>query len=452
MKKHSFRRSQTGKKYLALLLVLCVALCSCMGCGQRKQESEPSNKEEKITLDVWTFFDMNTPGEYYLSLWDTLAEEHGYEINVEFFTTEQIKDKLEIALACRELPDIFLVWGGTYPDFLFQADACLALQDDIRASGIDFKEDYILPYGDGNNYIIPCLVEAYAVTYYNQELLNKMQLTVPTNWDELLTLIDAVNHYNEKNHTDYAAIELGNKDEWLGELLYCTLVNRLDPTAFGRLERRECDMTDPVFTEAANRIETLLEKHAFNPDFLETGEVEAVENFIRGEAVLFPHQSTIMYYLNESMSESSVGMTQFPSCSEAYDETYLQYLIDINHTLTPGLCVSSRSAYPREAAALCLEFSEKVNQINITEYGYYNYTNVDLPMPGEVPAVVEQFHRMLDEAVQTTPYLYAILEKSNANALRSITKQLYSGKIDIEEFIALGNSHLIFPETSVNYK
>ena len=37
--------------------------------------------------------------------------------------------------------------------------------------------------------------------------------------------MDAVNAYNEKNGTGYPAIGFGNKDSWLGELLYTMIVN-----------------------------------------------------------------------------------------------------------------------------------------------------------------------------------------------------------------------------------
>ena len=77
------------------------------------------------------FFDKNVPGAYYVFLWDTLAEKYGYDINVKSYSTEQLKDKLKVALICNELPDIFLVWGGSYPGYLFDAGACMPVDDYI---------------------------------------------------------------------------------------------------------------------------------------------------------------------------------------------------------------------------------------------------------------------------------------------------------------------------------
>ena len=72
---------------------------------------------EKVSLSVWAFFDENTPGTYYVDLWEELAEEYGYDIELKTYSTEQIKDKLKIALVCDELPDVFAVSGRKLSKF-----------------------------------------------------------------------------------------------------------------------------------------------------------------------------------------------------------------------------------------------------------------------------------------------------------------------------------------------
>ena len=59
----------------------------------------------------------------------------------------------------------------------------------------------------------------------------------------------------------------------------------------------DADFSAPVFTQAAEKLMQLKEMNAFPEKFLEIGEVEAVQNFADGKAVLFPHQSTIVYHL-----------------------------------------------------------------------------------------------------------------------------------------------------------
>ena len=128
-----------------------------------------------------------------------------------------------------------------------------------------------------------------------------MGLTVPHTWEELVTLVQQVNDYNEAHGTEYAAIELGDKDSWLGELLYTMIVNRIDPYAQEKLASGEMDFSDPVFSDAAAKLMQLKDMNAFPEKFLEIGEVEAVQDFADGKAVLFPHQSTIVYHLLDEM-------------------------------------------------------------------------------------------------------------------------------------------------------
>lgn len=436
---------RTGWKRILSVFILAVFACGLFaGCTVGGDTVSEQAEEEKIEYEIWVFFDINTPDSYYVDLWDTLAEKYGYSIDVKVYSTEQIKDKLKIALACNELPDIFLVWGGKYPDYLFDAGACIPVQDYLDAADVEFKESYIQPYKDGNNYIIPCLVEAYAVTYCNNDLMDKMGLEIPETWEELLAFVEKVNVYNTTHGTDYAALELGVKDSWLGELLYCMIVNRMDPYAFDRLESGEAEFSDEIFVEAAQKVRQLAEMGAFPEDYMETGEVEAVENFIHQEAVLFPHQSTIVYYLMHNMGSESFQMVQFPSCAAEFDEDYASYMMKINYTLTPGLCVSSRTEYQKEAAELCLEFAKQVNEINVTEHGYLNMTEEELEPPKNLPVPVQQFRDMVDNAKKYTAYWYAELSMDNGNNWRNLTKKLFAGEISVEEFIQEGALYLKF--------
>ncbi|MCD8231705.1 MAG: extracellular solute-binding protein [Clostridiales bacterium] len=434
------------RRIVSVLLLAGLLGVLCSGCTESQKQEETETETSEVELEIWTFFDMNTPETHYQDLWDTLAEEYGYSIDVKFYSTQQIKDKLRIALACNELPDVFLVWGGRYPDYLFDAGACVPVQDYLESADFRFRDQYIQTYTDGNNYIIPCLVEAYAVNYCNTELMEEMGLTVPETWEDLVALVEQVNAYNEANGTDYAAIETGVKDSWLGELLYCMIVNRMDPYAYDRLSSGESDFSEEVYADAAEKIRELVDMGAFPDDYMETGEVEAVENFIDGEAVLFPHQSTIVFYLMENMGEDAFEMVQFPCCAKEFDADYAAYLMDINHTLTPGLCISSQTEYQDEAAELCLEFAQRVNEINVTEYGYLNMTEEDLEPASDLALPVRQFRRMIEESQKVTAYWYAELSRENGENWRNLTKKLFAGEVEVSEFIERGSDYLKFDE------
>ena len=191
-------------------------------------------------------------------------------------------------------------------------------------------------------------------------------------------------------------------------------------------------------------ISQLRNLNAFPEYYLETGETEAVQNFINKEAVLFPHQSTIMYYLMQNMGDDVFTMESFPSCNEKYNDDYSSYIMDINDTLTPGLCISSDCDQPDLCADICLEFAKKVNKINVEDYGYLNITQSDLTYPKSLPKPVEQFHDMLNNQKKTTAYWYALLNSEDGSNFRHLTKRLFAGEISTDEFIALGANCLNF--------
>lgn len=446
-KRMSFHGKRKWCILLAMILLLVFVSGGCSGIRGNNSVVPQTEDTEKPTLSVWIFFDENTPGTYYIDLWKELAAKLGYQAEVKTYSTEQIKDKLKIALVCQELPDIFAVWGGSYPDFLFDAGACVPVEDYLEQADFKFKDSYVMPYRDGHNYIIPCLVEAYAVTYCNQNLMKEMNLTMPKTWEQLITLVEQVNQYNAEHGTDYAAIELGDKDSWLGELLYTVITNRIDPYAQDKLADGEIDFSDPVFGDAADKLLQLASMGAFPDNYLETGEVEAVQNFADGKAVLFPHQSTIMYHLMDEMGKDAFSMEQFPSCNPEYDDTYETYMVDINHTLTPGLCISSRTQYKDEAAELCLEFAQQVNEKNVTQYDYFDMIkDSGLQAPSDSPLPVVQFHQMLEDAQKYTPLWYAVLNKTDGDNWRNLTQKLLGGAVTKDEFIQTAPQYLNFLE------
>ncbi|MBP2651928.1 MAG: UgpB [Firmicutes bacterium] len=434
--------------YRHILLIVFIVLFSLFTSSCAKPQTVSPNapvEDKKPELNVWIFFDQNTPGTHYLDLWKSLGEELGYNVNVKTFASEELKYKLRISLACDELPDIFAVWGGTFPDFLLNAGACLPVQDYINNSGLNYKKSYLVPYSDGNNYIIPCLVEAYAVTFYNKSLMQKIGVEPPKTWNELMNLVYTVNAYNKEHQTNYAAIELGDKDSWLGELLYDMIVNRIDPYAFDKLRAGKIKFTDKVFLDAAYKVVELVDSGAFPRDYLETGEVESIHNFVQNKSLLLPHQSTIVYHLIENMGNDSIGLIQWPNSGSKPDFDYGHYLIDINHTLKPGLCISRKTAHKDEAAKLCLRFSEEVNKINVTKYGYINLmADNKLTPPNDPPLPVKEFTTMVDEAKYYTSFWYSILPQNEADEWRSLTKKLFAKAITPEKFIEAGAKHLAY--------
>lgn len=440
--------------YLSLLLTAVLLILCLTGCGgtqsksgaSAEKEAAPSGGRTSAKLTVWMFNDMSTPGDYYITYWKNVEKETGYRITVRTYSTQQLKDKLKIGVATKELPDIFTVWGGSYPEFLFDARACTPVQNYLKESNTLFKESYLQTYTDGNNYIIPCFPEAYTVLLSNDNLLKKLGLSVPKNWEELMQFVRAVRQYNAVNGTDYTPMELGDKDNWAGDLLYSTIVNRIDPDAIENLAKGKIRLDSAPFRQACDRIRQLIAAGAFPKDFLEMGDTEAVENFSQGKALLMVNQSPILQYLQNNMGEDNFSVNPFPSCSSRHDKDYSQYNLAINYSLEPGLCINSYSNYKNEAAEACLKFADAVNRINVAEGGYIDITDKNIVAPLTIAKPTRQLREMLFYAKKESPYLYSLLKHPQADDFRSMTKKLYAGEYSTEVFLREGKKYLKFSQ------
>ncbi len=422
------------KKISSVLLICLLSAVLLAGCSVESASDSETETDAQVELEVWMCYDRNVPGSYYVFLWDTLAEEYGYTVNVKTYSQQEIEDKLQMAMACNELPDIFMVPGGSYPELLFASGACLSVGEYLEQA--DFNEEYTSAYEDGNNYLIPCLPESYAAVYYDESLMERMGLSIPETWEELLELVQEVQLYNEENDTDYAAIEMGMKDSWMGTLLYCMVAEGLNPELYHTLSDgasgETADAAEQLMGDAAEYLQELVDLDAFSDDYMEIGESEAVKNFINHDAVLMVHQTSLVYHLIQNMGDSGFSMGSFPDC-RGDEETGSTSLVEINHTYTPGLAVSARSAYAQEAAGLCLDFACQVNEINVEEYNYLNFMNTEYVSETSSSVNVSAIHTLAGQAESADGFLYATLPREMGDAWENTVKRFFAEEISMEE-------------------
>lgn len=480
---------------VAALAVLLAALGVLSGCSAQEQEYVSTAESEDITLEVWICYDRNVPGAYYVFDWDDLAQEYGCEIEVKTYSVQEIQSKLEVALAGNELPDIFYVPGDSFADAVFESGACMVLNAYLEDAG--YREEYLQTASDGNYYLVPAFPESYAAVYYNTELMELMGLSVPESKEELLELVEIVEAYNQENGTDYNAIELGEKDGWMGALLFCAAAWLEDPDAYaaavsesaagagvasaadGVEETESAEKTESTdvagetksseaaddaeetesadeaaggqdsggddaqdagntdrtasieaFALAADFLLELSEAGAFSDTALETGEPEAVKNFIGGSSVLMVHQTSLVYHLIQNLGEDGFEMQVLTAENEEDGESAV---LSLNPYYIAGFAVSSRSEYPDLAAQICVAFAETVNQTNVEDYGYLNMME-EVYEPGmSFSENVRSIRDAAGETDRTDGFAYALLDQDKADRWSSLLKTFYSGELDLDE-------------------
>ncbi len=422
-------------RILVILVCVPVAALWLTGCGFRtKMQENVSDSQTEISLEVWFCYDRNVPGAYYVFLWDTLAEQYGYEIEIETYSAQEIQDKLKMGIVCNELPDIFYVPGGNYAEYLFESGACMPVQDYLEGAG--FLEKYTLPSEDGNNYIIPCMADSYAVAYYDSALLEEIGLEVPSSWEELEEMVKKVNQYNQENGTEYTAVEMGMKDKWMGELFYCMTALQTDQEIYHMVESGTASENAfaQLLSESSAAVRQMMDLGAFPVDYMEIGESEAVRNFINHDAVMMVHQSSLVYHLIQNMGQDGFCVSAFPGTVTDTGEQSVYDIMNMNATYTPGLAVSAGSEFKEEAAQLSVEFALSVNQTNVEQHGYLNMTESAFSPANQILSQVQFIHELEDNVRSANAFLFSAIAQDTGDEWGNIMKQFYAGEIDTGEF------------------
>lgn len=424
------------KKIIAIISVCVFGFVLWLpGCGVRTQlQEDVSDPPADISLEVWICYDRNVPGAYYVFLWDTLAEQYGYEIEIETYSEQEIRDKLKMAIVCDELPDIFYVPGGNYPEYLFGSGACMPVQDYLKNAG--FREKYTLPSEDGNNYVIPCMADSYAVAYYDSGLLEEIGLEIPSTWEELVEMVEKVGQYNRENGTEYTAIELGMKDKWMGELFYCMAALQTDQETYHMTESGEASESAlaGMLSESSAAVRQMIDLGAFPKDYMEIGESEAVRNFINHDAVMMVHQSSLVYHLMQNMGTDGFCISPLPGTAAGTGGESAYNIMDMNYTYTPGLAVSAGSEYREKAAELSVEFALSVNKTNVEQHGYLNMTESPLASESPILPQIQFIHELEENTGSINAFLFSASDQDTGDEWGNVMKQFYAGEMDVQEF------------------
>ena len=419
------------RKLLAMGLAMCMLFT---------MTSPVQAEEEKVKLRVMSSYDPKTLGQHYVDAWEQAAEELGYEVEVESMGSEAYKTKVKVALAGDELPDVFTTWGGTYVEPFIEAGAVLPVQDYIEESGIEYKDETIFPYEDGNTYVIVNRLATYNTFYYNKKLVEEVGVELPETFDDLLECVEKVKAYNEENGTFISTICLGDKDRWVGEVLYTLLVAREDKEAFNKAWAGETDFTGEAFLNAAKKIEQLVEAGAFTEGFLQISAPEANELFAAEDALFYAHQSSLLTKLEESLGDD-LGVMAFPDCSG--DPDYAKTLLNAYGDSPAGLMVASRTEYPEEACKLAIRFAEIVDEVNVRDYGQASFlANIDYQPEGEVAQATQQFNQLVEEADTFIPYVEAMVSPAVLEEVRDLSQKLFGSAISAEEYVEENNKIL----------
>jgi len=188
------------KKYLALLLALCMIFALC-ACGQKADPdpAEPTGEPaaEKTTVTMIAAQYGTKTADWWAEFEKTFeAANEDIDLVVDVVSWNDIYTVVNTRIANNEAPDLLNI--DVFADY--QADGMLLPAEDWVS-----PETYAKMYPafleqsvvDGVVWAVPDLASARAL-YYNADILEAAGVAVPTNWEELTAACEAIKAYDSE--------------------------------------------------------------------------------------------------------------------------------------------------------------------------------------------------------------------------------------------------------------
>lgn len=423
-------------KKATTFLAVAGLVVSMTGCGgnaekpssdttEKQDTTEESGQEEEkgadgeVELSVLVVFDPETGSPWKLDSFQEAADKLGYKVNVERTDDETYKTKVRVMLQANELPDLFYTWGGSYSTPFIDAGALYPLEDTIEASGYELEEVYKQTSEDGHIFTVPTgALETYSM-YYNKDVFEQLGKEVPTNWEELLDVVEACNEQG------IGAIGLGNKDRWEGDLFYNMLVLREDAEAFSNAVNGKESFTGEAFKAAAEKVQTLVDMNAFQSGYMQATQSECSELLKAGKIAMYPTGS---WQVSVFKNEPNLGCAVFPKTGE--EDPYLSCC---GNAADSGMAVNAKSENAEAAAKLAVEYSKILND-HLAEEGEQSYFATDV-QTGEQPEMVKNYIADFEKLQKTQLWWFTYLDTSIGEPMRDLSHQQFAGEISPDDFV-----------------
>ncbi len=264
---------------IAALVMVATMSISLAACGSKpEQKSSNENASEGETKEassnnsssdgdkVITYWNIGTEGADKQALEYAVTEfnkntKSGYTVENVPTQNDNYKEKLVIAMSSGECPDMYTSWSGGPMNEYIDSGFAQPLDDLYEKYGL--KEQYMeaalaqATYND-KLYAVPTYNVSLAGIFYNKEMFEKYNLTVPNTVSELEAVCDAL---KAEGITPFA---LANAPKWTGSMYFQCLAARkggLEP--FQKAVAGDGTFEDECFQYAGEKIQEWVEKGYF---------------------------------------------------------------------------------------------------------------------------------------------------------------------------------------------
>ncbi|WP_245947317.1 extracellular solute-binding protein [Bacillus taeanensis] len=378
------------KKLLTFVLLLAFVLLAACG-GKTATETSSESGESSGEKKKLTFWHIETgSNQEVLNAAVERFEKNHPDVEVEVIQQENdpYKTKLSVAMGGGTPPDVFTSWGGGWLKEFVKAGQVKDLTEELD------KENFV-PVALTNStfdeklYGAPLRI-AFVPVWYNKEIFEKLNLSTPETYEELLGVIETL---KDNNIIPFA---LANQSKWPGAFYLMYFADRIGGSSLFNeaYERTGRAFDNEAYIKAGEKIQELVKAEAFPKGFnglnYDTGQSRQL--FYSGKAGMIIQGTWLLSNIRNELPEFEEKIDIFPFPAVEGGKGSKNNVVG---GVNPTFSVSTKSENPDLAVELVKELTSQETAQELTDKS------------GAIPAVngVE----ITDEFAKRT---YELLEKS----------------------------------------
>jgi raffinose/stachyose/melibiose transport system substrate-binding protein len=289
------------KRTIALIIVCVLGLSLLFtGCGKTQEAATTTTEQVSTQTAVATAAPEVKPAKIKFMHWLEYFKEENLKtfldenpnIQVELDYTapgDAYINKIKALSATNELPDIFLLQGPSYQDFIKQG-LVMSLDDALKAPAYD-KET---PWGETiqaslmqslkdsqptdfkeKTYAVPFGAISVACVY-NKNIYDKVGITPPKTWDEFISNCDKL------KAAGYIPLSFNGKIGW-GEWWLQMALDQYVRVSTADFDAGKAKFTDPSYVKALATVQDMWKRGVFDPGGFTNGVEETQALFVQGK-------------------------------------------------------------------------------------------------------------------------------------------------------------------------
>ena len=297
------------RNYTTFLLLFLTTISFTFAAGGRQNSSV--NK----TLELWHVETSAPFPEIVQASADRFLKNNpDFKVEISPIGNDTYEQKLVVAMNSGYLPDVFISWSGGKMNAY--ADNGLLTDLTPYMNRNNYKDRFLdasiaQSSYNGKIWAVPANNVSVAMMFYNKEIFEKYNLSVPTTLKELESVCDTLLQNGVK------PFSLANKSKWTGSIYFMYFATRyggLEP--FADAYSGKGSFTHPAFIYAGNKVQEWVNKKYFVDGFngLEEELGQSRQLFYAGDAAMYLMGSWFTATMKGENPDfqSKVGIFSFP--------------------------------------------------------------------------------------------------------------------------------------------